>query len=76
MQDILLKTIINDDAKLLLEITEKQPLAMSKFLFSGRPVTTLSRQPGRYLDFPKSGLSETIASFYGNLTTPEVIVLN
>jgi hypothetical protein len=38
-----LKTTINDDAKLLLEITRKQPLALSKFLFSGRRQSTHKR---------------------------------
>jgi len=48
-----LKTTINNDAKLLLEITRKQPLALSKFLFSGRRQSTHLRHLDMDLSFPK-----------------------
>ena len=60
MQDILLKTIINDDAKLLLEITEKQPLAMSKFFFFDRQQPTHSCRSAVILRFLKPDSREVL----------------
>jgi hypothetical protein len=46
------KTTTVYDTNPPIEITQKQSLAMSNFLFSGRPVTTLLRHSDMDLSFP------------------------